>query len=66
MNEQKLQSEVKAAAEGAVQEATQSIQHGLDEAHAYLKRQWNERPLTVAAVAVGLGALIGLAMSRKS
>lgn len=36
-----------------------------EEARAFLRRQWNERPLTVAAAAVGLGALIGLALSKR-
>lgn len=37
-----------------------ALQDGLDEASAYLKRQMQERPLTVLASALGAGLVLGL------
>jgi ElaB/YqjD/DUF883 family membrane-anchored ribosome-binding protein len=52
------------AAREQAEEAYGVVQDGIDEAHTYLKRQFRQRPLTVAATAVGLGLIIGLALSR--
>ncbi|MBC7769131.1 MAG: hypothetical protein H7124_10125 [Phycisphaerales bacterium] len=53
-------SESLAAAEAAIKE-------GLDEANRYLQRQLTERPLTVAATALGVGVLVGVLLgSRRS
>ncbi|MEJ0060587.1 MAG: hypothetical protein WDM79_13875 [Terricaulis sp.] len=46
------------------EEAYGVVQDGIDEAHTYLKRQFRQRPLTVAASAIGIGLIIGLALSR--
>jgi hypothetical protein len=37
----------------------------LDEAHTYLKRQWRERPVAVAATAVGIGLVLGLLLGGR-
>lgn len=49
-----------AGGEDTIAAAEAALKHGLDEAETYLKRQLEERPLTVAATALGLGLLIGL------
>lgn len=45
--------------------ARDAVEDGLDEAHLYLKRQWRERPLTVAGAALGVGLLLGLLLSGR-
>jgi len=40
--------------------AQEALEDGIDQAHRYLKRQWTERPLAVAATAIGVGVLLGL------
>ncbi|MGH6949582.1 MAG: hypothetical protein ACREH4_01820 [Vitreimonas sp.] len=52
-------------AEEAYRAAHAAIEDGLDEAHRYLKRQWRERPLTVAAAAAGLGMILGLLLAGR-
>jgi ElaB/YqjD/DUF883 family membrane-anchored ribosome-binding protein len=53
------------AAEEAMEAAYGAAEDGLDDAHEYIKEQWNERPLAVAGVALGVGVLIGLLISRR-
>lgn len=49
-----------ASGEDHVAAAEAALKQGLGEAETYLKRQLEERPLTVAATALGVGVLIGL------
>ena len=42
-----------------------AVEDGLDEAHRYLKRQWRERPVAVAATAVGVGLVLGLILGGR-
>jgi hypothetical protein len=51
--------------EGAYEAAQTAIEDGLDEAHRYLKRQWRERPVAVAAAALGFGIVIGLLLGSR-
>ncbi|MBN8608147.1 MAG: hypothetical protein J0L81_14610 [Caulobacterales bacterium] len=55
-----LADEARARAEEAYEAAHDAIEDGLDDAHRYLKRQWRERPVAVAATAAGIGLLVGL------
>ncbi len=52
-------------AEEAYAAAHAAIEDGLDEAHRYLKRQWRERPLAVAATAAGVGFILGLLLAGR-
>ena len=45
--------------------ADQGLEDGLDAAHRYLKRQLAERPLTVLAIAAGVGLLLGGALAGR-
>ncbi|MDZ4690166.1 glycine zipper domain-containing protein [Terricaulis sp.] len=54
------------AAGEAYAAAEEAIKDGLDEANRFLQRQLDERPLTVAATALGVGLVLGLLLSRKS
>jgi hypothetical protein len=51
--------------EDAYEAAQTAIEDGFDEAHRYLKRQWRERPMAVAAAALGLGIVIGLLLGSR-
>ncbi|HVY83510.1 MAG TPA: hypothetical protein VG943_00125 [Caulobacterales bacterium] len=51
-------------AEAAFEAAVEYAEDGFDEAYAFTKRQLRDRPLTVAGVALGIGLLIGLAISN--
>lgn len=53
-------------AEEAFEHAQELLGDGLDEAHSYLKRQWRERPVAVAATAAGLGLLLGLLVAGSN
>lgn len=53
-------------AEEAFEHAHDLLEDGLDEAHSYLKRQWRERPVAVAATAAGLGLLLGLLIAGST
>jgi len=55
-----LAEEGRERAEKTYEAAHDAVEDGLDQAHRYLKRQWRERPVAVAATAVGVGVLIGL------
>jgi ElaB/YqjD/DUF883 family membrane-anchored ribosome-binding protein len=52
-------------AEEALEAAQAAVEDGLDEAHRYLKRQWRDRPVAVAATAVGVGLLVGLLLGSR-
>ena len=52
-------------AEEAFERAQAAVEDGLDEAHRYLKRQWRERPVAVAAPALGAGVIIGLLIGSR-
>jgi ElaB/YqjD/DUF883 family membrane-anchored ribosome-binding protein len=52
-------------AEAMLEDAQIAVEDGLDEAHRYLKRQWRDRPIAVAATAMGLGLVIGLLMGSR-
>jgi ElaB/YqjD/DUF883 family membrane-anchored ribosome-binding protein len=52
-------------AEEALEAAHAALEDGLDEAHSYLKRQWRERPVAVAATAVGIGLVVGLFLGSR-
>lgn len=55
-----LAEDARERAEEAYEAAQAAVEDGIDEAHRYLKRQWRERPVAVAATAVGVGLLLGL------
>jgi ElaB/YqjD/DUF883 family membrane-anchored ribosome-binding protein len=52
-------------AEDMFEDAHAAVEDGLDEAHRYLKRQWRERPVAVAATAVGVGLVLGLLLGSR-
>lgn len=52
-------------AEEMFEDAHAAVEDGLDEAHRYLKRQWRERPVAVAATAVGVGLILGLLLGSR-
>lgn len=60
-----LADDVRESAEDAFEAAHAAVEDGLDEAHAYLKREWRERPITVAASALGIGLVIGLLLGSR-
>lgn len=60
-----MAEEARARAEEAYEAAHAAIEDGLDEAHRYLKRQWRDRPLAVAATAVGVGMILGLLLAGR-
>jgi ElaB/YqjD/DUF883 family membrane-anchored ribosome-binding protein len=60
-----LAEDARERAEEAYEAAQEAVEDGLDEAHRYMKRQWRERPLTVAATALGAGIVIGLLIGGR-
>lgn len=50
-------------ADDTMEHVSEAARDGLDEANKYLRRQWRERPVAVAATAFGLGMLLGMALS---
>jgi ElaB/YqjD/DUF883 family membrane-anchored ribosome-binding protein len=64
-NARELAEEARDRAEEAFQHAQSAVEDGFDEAHRYLKRQWRERPVAVAASALGAGVIIGLLIGRR-
>jgi ElaB/YqjD/DUF883 family membrane-anchored ribosome-binding protein len=60
-----LAEEARERAEEAYEAAHAAIEDGLDEAHRYLKRQWRERPVAVAATALGVGLFVGLLLGSR-
>ncbi len=53
------------SAREALDAAKGAVEDGLDDTHRYLKRQWRERPVAVAATAVGVGLLVGLLLGSR-
>jgi ElaB/YqjD/DUF883 family membrane-anchored ribosome-binding protein len=60
-----LAEEARERAEEAYEAAHAAIEDGIDDAHRYLKRQWRDRPLTVAATTLGVGLVIGLLLGSR-
>jgi len=60
-----IADDVRERAEEAFERAQAAVEDGLDEAHRYLKRQWRERPVAVAATALGAGVIIGLLIGSR-
>ncbi len=54
-----------ARAQSAYAHGREAVEDGLDTTHRYLKHQWQERPVAVAAAAVGVGVLVGLLLSAR-
>jgi len=52
-------------AEEVFESARDAAEDGLDEASDYLRRQWEARPLTVAASALGIGIIIGVLIGGR-
>jgi ElaB/YqjD/DUF883 family membrane-anchored ribosome-binding protein len=53
------------SAREALSAARDAVEDGLDDTHRYMKRQWRERPVAVAASAVGVGLIIGLLLGSR-
>ena len=60
-----IADDVRDRAEDVLERAHAAVEDGLDEAHRYLKRQWRERPVAVAATALGAGGIIGLLIGSR-
>lgn len=60
-----LAEEARDRAEEAYEAAHSALEDGFDEAHRYLKRQWRERPVAVAATAMGVGLVLGLLLASR-
>ncbi|MFZ2030273.1 MAG: hypothetical protein WAU68_08195 [Vitreimonas sp.] len=60
-----IADDVRDRAEEALERAQSAVEDGMDEAHRYLKRQWRERPVAVAATALGAGVIIGLLIGSR-
>lgn len=62
---EEMMDDVRDRAEEAFENAHKAVEDGLDEAHAFLKREWRERPVAVAATALGAGVIIGLLIGSR-
>lgn len=51
--------------DAVVENAQAVLEDGLDEAHRYLRRQWRERPVAVAATALGIGLVLGVLLGSR-
>jgi ElaB/YqjD/DUF883 family membrane-anchored ribosome-binding protein len=51
--------------EQILEAARTELDAGLDDAVAFLKRQWRDNPIGVVAAAAGLGLLVGLLLGRR-
>lgn len=60
-----LAEEARERAEEAYEAAHEAVEDGLDSTHRYMKRQWRDRPLAVAASAVGIGLILGLLLGSR-
>lgn len=49
----------------ATQDAAAAFGQTMREAEHYVKRQWQENPIGVAAVVAGLGLLLGVILGRS-
>jgi len=52
-------------AEAAFGQAAEFTEDTIEDAHVFMRRQMRDRPLAVVGAAVGIGVLIGLAMSSS-
>lgn len=50
----------------AVEHAVDAVEEGIEEAQKLMRRQMRDRPLAVAATAMGIGVLIGLAIANSA
>lgn len=57
--------QAKVSARETYKHAKGAVEDGLDDTHRYMKRQWKERPVAVAATAVGVGLLVGLLLGSR-
>ncbi|HRE45732.1 MAG TPA: hypothetical protein PKY87_17410 [Terricaulis sp.] len=57
--------QAKVSARETYKQAKGAVEDGLDDTHRYMKRQWKERPVAVAATAVGVGLLVGLLLGSR-
>lgn len=64
MSKSKTRDEDNALENGA-EDLEEALKDGLDEAHAFLKRHWEERPLAVAATALGVGLVLGMLLGGR-
>lgn len=55
--------DARSSAEAAYKTVKHEAEDGIDTAHRYLRRQWKERPIAVAASAAGIGLLLGMLLS---
>ena len=46
----------------ALEHGYEYVEGGFDEMHVFMKRQWRQRPVAVAATAIGIGLLVGMAL----
>jgi len=53
------------AAQDALEQARGAVEDGIDDAHRYMRRQWRERPLTVAGAALGVGLVLGVLIGSR-
>jgi ElaB/YqjD/DUF883 family membrane-anchored ribosome-binding protein len=60
-----LAEEARERAEEAYEAAHEAVEDGIDSAHRYMKRQWRDRPLAVAASAVGVGLILGVLLGSR-
>jgi ElaB/YqjD/DUF883 family membrane-anchored ribosome-binding protein len=51
--------------ESAAAALQEELMNGFAEAESYLKRQLAERPLVVAAAALGVGVILGLLLGKR-
>lgn len=52
-------------AETTFESVIEAAEEGADEAHRFLRKQWRERPIVVAASAFGIGLLVGMALTGR-
>lgn len=57
-----LYDHAREGAEAAWDRGSDYVEGGFDELHVFMKRQWRERPVVVAATAVSIGMLVGMAL----
>lgn len=53
------------AAHEALESAHGAIEDGMEDAQRFLRRQWRQRPVTVAASALGVGLVLGLLIGSR-
>ena len=60
-----MAEEARERAEDAYEAAQAALEDGLGDAPRYLKRQWRDRPLAVAGVALSVGLVVGLLLGSR-